>query len=506
MNKADLKSQIAVKELAKRSLYSTINILQECFPQQLDFIQSSAKRKALCCNRRSGKSFTLALYMIDQALKTPRGKFLYIGLTNESAKGAMWTDIFETVIIKYKLQSIVNFKETALEIKFNNGAVIFLRGMDATPKQMNRVRGQKYTLVAIDEAQDFTQNLDQIINGVLDMTLAQNKESVLCICGTPGSQLGEHYWWRINKIPTTETEWTKFNWSWEDNISKEKNGDRVCDNIKLSVDRRLAQNALWAQTPQYRREVLGEWVLDEDVLVYRFNENLNCFSADQLSTFFFSKPTYQLSLDLGYYDATAFVVSAYNKHYDPNLYVLRSHKKSGMTITDVANEIKRLDKEYHFAYIIVDAANSQAVEEMKQVHNLPLIAAEKLGKEAHIALMNSDFITNNIRIEVSRNPELCKELKELLWDQKALLRDGKHKEDGRKDNHLTDALLYAHHYSRHYWYSPYLQPATSGSDQDLSNKLLSYVMGKKHNVKHLRNSYLDQMFEDGTWPSMGEDK
>jgi phage terminase large subunit len=197
VNKQQLRAKIARQQLSRQAAFANMNILATCFQQQRDFINSPSKRKALCCNRRSGKSFSIALYMIDQAIKTPRGKFLYIGLTNESAKGAMWTDIFETIILKYKINSLVTFKETALEIKFQNGATIFLRGMDATPKQMNRVRGQKYTLIAIDEAQNFTQDLNQLINSVLDMTLAQNSESVLCICGTPGSQLGEHYWWKI---------------------------------------------------------------------------------------------------------------------------------------------------------------------------------------------------------------------------------------------------------------------------------------------------------------------
>ena len=39
----------------------------------------------------------------------------------------------------------------------------------------------------------------------------------------------------------------------------------------------------------------------------------------------------------------------------------------------------------------------------------------------------------------------------MIWDPKALLK-GKHKEQATKDNHLTDALLYSHHGSRHWWY------------------------------------------------------
>ena len=48
---------------------------------------------------------------------------------------------------------------------------------------------------------------------------------------------------------------------------------------------------------------------------------------------------------------------------------------------------------------------------------------------------------------------LIDELSTLIWDQRALLL-GRHKEDATKQNHLTDALLYAHHGSRHYWYKP----------------------------------------------------
>jgi len=65
--------------------------------------------------------------------------------------------------------------------------------------------------------------------------------------------------------------------------------------------------------------------------------------------------------------------------------------------------------------------------------------------------MNSDFITKNLFIIREQNLSLINELNTLIWNQKELLK-GKHKEDGTKENHLTDALLYGFMASRHYWF------------------------------------------------------
>ena len=445
MNPVLLK-KIALKELAHRESVKKIDVLQECFTQQLNFIKHPAKRKLLCLTRRSGKSTAVAIYLIHEALQNQGCKLIYINTTKGEAKNVMWHSIFETIFIRLNIKAeLIDSKN---EIRFDNGSIIYLSGVDATPKEMNKLRGKKYQLAVIDECQSYTQDLKQLINQVLAPTLADN-DATICLIGTPGNQLGDHYWWQLCKSDSNEKGWEHFKWTWKDN-------PHVKENMQKHVEQLLKDNPLIKNAPWFRQEYLGEWVPESDARVYK-SSSFNYI--DQLPPDFSKSATYLLSIDLGYHDATAFVIAAYNKKYNDKLYIIESNKQSKLTISAVASIIKEYRKKYSFRSIYVDAANLQAVEEMRQVHNLPLLAAEKQGKEAHIAMLNSDFITENVFI-LNSNAELITELNQLIWDIKALAK-GKHIEDATKENHLTDALLYAHHGSRHYWYkAPQLQMPT----------------------------------------------
>lgn len=436
MNEA-LMAKIAEKELKKRAV-PPVNVLQECFPEQLAFIKDSSKRKKLCLTRRSGKSTTVGLYLINDALNNPRSSYVYAGLTKESAKKTMWTAIFETVILKYKIPA----KLVGLQIKFSNGSIIYLTGTDATYKDKEKLRGQKYRIAVIDECQSFTQDLEELVESVILPTLA-DFNGTLCMIGTPGNEMGLHYWWQINDPENPSSKlWKDFHWTWRENPF-------IKDNVQKQLDEMIAKNPLVVNSTSFKQEWLGEWVIEGSARVYK-SSKINYI--DSLPFGLLNQHTiYILSIDLGYVDATAFVVSCYNQNFDNNLYVLESNKIAELTISAVAKKIKEYRERYTFRTMIVDAANKQAVEEMRLIHALPLWAAEKQGKEAHIALLNSDFQTANVKILRPTNEELIKELETLIWNQRALLQ-GKHLEDSRKDNHLTDALLYGHHESRHFWF------------------------------------------------------
>lgn len=440
-----LAAKLMQKELKKRSA-PPINVLVECFSQQLAFIKDPSKRKKLCLTRRSGKSTTVGLYMVNEALSNPRSKYVYVGLTKETAKQTMWMDIFENVILKYNVPAQL----IGLQIKFANGSIIQLTGADATYKEKNKLRGQKYRIAVVDECQSFTQDLREMVESVILPTLA-DQDGTLCMIGTPGNEMGLHYWWQLNDPKNQPKDWKDFHWTWQDNPF-------VKEAVEKQLKERLEKDPLLVNTTSFRQEWLGEWVIEDSARVYKSDKNINYIN--QVPYGLLNKGVvYILSIDLGYVDATAFVVSAYNQSFDNRMYVLESNKYSELHISGVAEKIKEYQKRFAFRTMVVDAANKQAVEEMRLIHGLPLWAAEKAGKEGHIALLNSDFQTARVLIVKDTNQELIKELENLIWNQRALLL-GKHREDSRKENHLTDALLYGHHNSRHYWFEakPIINP------------------------------------------------
>jgi len=261
-----LREKLAKAEFDKRKNIIPPNVLQECLPYQLNFITDPNKRKAVCGTRRSAKSFMFALYLINQAITVPKSKCIYMGLTNESCKAIMWTDIVEVIFDKYNIKAECDSK---YEIKFPNGSVIFLRGLDATPHQMSRLRGNKFDIAVIDEIQDFNQDVSEIIDGVLKMSLAQT-QATLCLGGTPSNKRGINYWWLVNKPETTLTQWKIFKFDWRNNTSIEpKSGLTVSTAIQLDIDKDIENNPLVVNETRFRQEVCGEWVIDSDKRVYK---------------------------------------------------------------------------------------------------------------------------------------------------------------------------------------------------------------------------------------------
>lgn len=469
----------AEQELDKRSQYESVDVLQECLPYQLAFIKDPNKRKVVCSTRRSGKSFCLALYLISEALKTPKGKFIYLALTNESAKRTMWSDIFESIILKYELNVDLNSR---LEIVFPNGAIIYLAGLDATPKQMTKLRGQKYSLAVIDECQDFSQDLSQIIKSVLKMALAQTA-ATLCLAGTPGNAQGTHYWWLVNKPETQETEWSKFFFDWRNNTKVDPISlRRICDVIQEQCDNDIARNPLIVNTPEWKQEIDGQWDISTSARIYRFEpiaNGLPCNISYSLpSQQFLETASYGLGLDLGFNpDPNAFTITAYNLRFDNRYHVIKSYEQGNITTQEIAANIQRLDQQYHFTYMVADggAQGAQIVYDLQTTYGIPIVAADKYGKLAHQNMMNSDFITQQIVIYQPDNIELIKQLQNVIWDRKGLL-DGKFIEDSKFPNHLTDSLLYNHHHSRHNWYKAPKPPPQLPTNQSMYNDTVKQLI------------------------------
>jgi hypothetical protein len=423
--------------------YAGFKVGSSRFEETYDLEVDSESHLYLTANgfitHNSGKTSSAALYLLQEGLKYPGSKLIYIGLTNSTAKTVIWKDILEPIFIKHKIK--YEFLETKLEIRFNK-SVIFLAGCDATPKQMNKLRGNKYRLCIVDEAQSWQQDLRALTTSVLAMTLAETN-STLCIMGTCGNQMGNHYWYQINKPESKEKEWKKFSWSW-------KNNPHVRDKIQKEIDQMIENNPLIVQTSSFRQEVLNEWVVEVDARVYKSTDQ-NYISSLPLDLL--KNTTYILSCDFGFEDATAFVVSCYNRSFNNKMYVLESSKYQHLTITDAVAKIREYQKRYDFRMIVGDSAAKQCVEEIRQVHGIYIEPADKMGKFAHITMLNSDFITKNVLILEQTNKELIKELDELIWDPRAL-QEGRHKEKDSLPNHITDSLLYGFFASRHYWYEP----------------------------------------------------
>ncbi len=425
-----MKETNILRELIRRKQRAP-NLLDTNFEKQNAFIEDSARLKAGFCTRRAGKSYGAGLYLFQEALANPGVSCLYIALTRDSAKKIMVKDVLNPINRKYKIGARLN--KTELTYSLPNGSIIYLLGADADEDEKEKLLGQKYKLVVIDESASYTIDLRDMVYRILKPAMADLRGTIALI-GTPGNMTRGLF---FDVTTGKEPGWSVHKWSALDN-------PYVREQIKQEMHELTVQNPAIVETPLWKQMYLGEWFIDDSRLVYKYREDRNrCEALPEpkgRSTW-----NYVLGVDLGYEDATGFSLCAYNE-FDPALYVASTAKKVQMDITDVANKIKEIQAKYRINKFIVDGANKQAVEEIKRRHGIPLESAEKTGKADFIEIMNSEMIQGKIKVVSSEDEGgLIDEWQTLVWDEKAE-KAGKKIENAACPNHLSDATLYAWRY------------------------------------------------------------
>ena len=433
----------ALEELLREKLTeSSINVLDSNFMLQTNFINDDAKLKALFCTRRSAKSYTAGLYLVQTCLDFPGVNCLFIGLTRESARGILWKDILKIIDDKHNLD--IEFNESRLTATFPNGSVIWLAGCDTDEDEMNKLLGKKYKLITLDEASMFTIDLNRLIYGVLKPAVADQRGTI-CLLGT-SSNITRSLFKDITE--DKEPGWKLFKWTAYDNPYVAKQwAEEIAD-----IDR---DRPLFKKTTLYRQWYLNEWCVDDTKLVYRFQSPTNVYKS--LPHFQQGDWSFVLGVDLGYNDDTAISVVAFHE-FDKCLYIIETFKQPNMDITDVANKIKFFQKQYPAYKVVIDGSNKMAVEEMRKRHDLGLVAADKTGKSDFIEIMNAEFIQANIKLNEATTKELQEEYNTLVWitegDKVKLPR----KEHPACANHIADATLYAWRYTYPFLAKPVPKP------------------------------------------------
>lgn len=417
--------RLLAMELAKRTHKYTPQFKDPLYTLQNDFLTNPSKLKAFFATRRTGKSYTLGKALLQTAYENPGCTCVYIALTRDSAKRIMYKDVLKPLNKQLRLGA--KFNETTLTVLLPNGSMIYLMGVDSSEDEKDKLLGQKYKLAVIDEAASFSIDLRELVYGTLKPAMADLGGTII-LAGTPGNitkslfydvTTGAEPGWHVVKATTFDNPYMAQKWQQE------------IDELKLN-------QPYITETPMFRQMYLGEWVIDEDALVYKFNEDRNWYT--ELPNHIKGDWQYMLGVDLGFNDDSAFVVVAYHEH-DKNLYVPYTFSSSGMDFTDVANKIKEIKGRFGIHKVIVDGANKQGIEEMQKRHSLPLTIAEKHDKDTFISLMNAEFIKGTIRLSRNAAHDLANEYKGLIWKTRP---DGlKRIEHPNCPNHLTDAALYA---------------------------------------------------------------
>jgi hypothetical protein len=251
-----------------------------------------------------------------------------------------------------------------------------------------------------------------------------------------------------------ETGWSLHTWTAHDNPHVALQWQEELDDIR-------EKRPLYMETPQYKQWYLNKWVVDEEKLVYRFYEDRNVCRELPLTSKNPAKMndgwTYVLGVDIGWEDENAFVLTAYHIH-DPTLYIIKTYAKAKLTFDEVVVKIQEFMAHPLYAphKVIIDGANKQGVESMRQRSSIPFEYADKNGKVDFIEMLNSDLVQGKIKLLLGTdngNAALRDEMMSLVWMTEGDKIKLPKKEHPALPNHRTDAFLYAWRMGFHFQFA-----------------------------------------------------
>lgn len=364
-----MKAALILKRAQKQIQDDPLSIRDGTFPEQDRFVCDSSQRLAALCTRRAGKTNALALRFIRAMKRYPGATCRYIALTRDSAKEIMWPVLHE-VNDRFKLGA--TFYEGNLSMELPNGGRLRLFGADMK-NFIRRLKGVKSPAIAIDEAQDFGPHIEELIDDVLEPSLADYKDSWLALTGTPGP-IPRGIFYEITEHGFAD--YSVHKWSLYQNP--------YMPNPKGFVEK-LKKNKGWDDRhPTLLREYGGQWVLDLESLLVRYKPETNHY--DHLPP---GQYQYIMGIDLGFRDADAIAIIAWSES-SKTCYLVEEVIMQKQGLTELVTQIETQRKKYEVAKLMIDEGGlgKKLAEEMRRRHHIPVQPADKARKMEACAFMN----------------------------------------------------------------------------------------------------------------------
>ena len=390
------------------------------FKQQLPFGLDQSRYQTAVTPRRAGKTFAIAAKLLDVAQKKAGCVALYITLSRINAKRIVWETLKE-MNRAHSLGGVVG--EQDLCITMPNGSRVYLSG--ASDKgEVEKFRGLALGIVILDEAQSFPAYIEQLVDEVLAPAL-MDYAGALCLVGTPGPvPIGYFH----DKV--TSSHWAHFGWSVFDNIHLARKSGRTTQSL---LEDELARRGVAVDDPVIRREWFGEWALDTNSLVFRFDPEKNARPA-------LAHQHHVIGVDLGFDDADAIAVLGWSDDA-PAVDLVYEWVGAKQTITTLMGQVKDAHEKYKPLAVVADTGGlgKKIAEEIQARTGIPIEAADKARKLEHIEMLNDALRTG--RMFAPADSRMAQDALLVEWDRS---NPEKPKIGERFHSDILDAVLYAY--------------------------------------------------------------
>lgn len=405
----------------RKGTAEAIESLKEIFPDQYAFIQDPSRTLDAQCSRRAGKTSGLAMRYFKTMEAHPGTQCVYLALTLDSAKEIMWPVLME---LNQKHQLGCVFHESHLQMTHPNKATLKLYGADMK-NFIKRLKGRKFPGVAIDEAQDFGDHLQSLVEDVLEPATLDYK-GWLAVTGTPGP-VPQGYFFDITQ--NHKHGFSHHAWTMLQNPFIPDPGGQI---------KELMAKRQWDETnPTLRREYRNEWVLDVHSLWVRYDEKLCHYaSLPDLKGWI-----YVLGIDIGFKDADALAVIAWHPS-SRVVYLVEEVITAKQGLTELVEQVQELQAKYPFSKMVIDEGGlgKKLAEEMRRRHHIPVQPADKQRKQENVEFLNDAMRMGEFKAKKTSRFALDSYLVQIDWAKstpsKIIIKKHPHSD-------IIDAVLYS---------------------------------------------------------------
>ena len=424
------------KFMSKDVDFYQYRLQKRLFKEQKDvFNDFLSKKIAVMCSRRAGKTEDNSDIIVRTA-SIPNSPILYINLTFENAIRQM----FDRVIAEAERVelTITKSSKSAGFIYFANGSSVLFKG-NKDRSEADKMQGDKYRLVIIDEAQSQV-NMNYLVDTIIRPMLADYTDSQLILTGTPPRRKGTYF-----EAVFNNPEWTTYSWDMFKNpyiADPQLMIQDICNEKGLTID-----------SPLIQREFFGKIAYDTEAQVFK---GYKVYSGVVVSNFV---PTHIYEgVDFGYADYNGIVTMAANVE-NRQAYIIYERKFNKATVSDIINAVREgfengkrflLERnpntDLNNCQIFTDTNEKSITYELSQTYGLPAYCAYKYDKALAIEQLAEECRTG--RVMNIEGGEIVNEFEQTLYKRDDLDNITSELDDGYHPD-ITMALLYA---SRQYFY------------------------------------------------------
>lgn len=418
------------KLLSKDIDFYQFRLQKRLFREQKDvFNDFISRKKGSMCSRRAGKTEENVDEMLKIVVK-PNSPVLYINLTFENAI----KQTFDKVLEEADRCEIAITKKSKSDgyILFSNGSSITFKG-NKDRSEADKLQGNKYRLVIIDEAQSQC-NMNYLIDTIVNPMLMDFEDSVLYMTGTPPRKKGTYFESAFNNPA-----WTFYHWAMAQNP--------YIKNFDAEIQRICLEKGVDRNSPFIRREYYGEIAYDTEAQVFK---DYKTYSGNAPLDFI---PTHiYIGVDFGYADYNGVVCLAANVD-QRRAYVTFERKFNHATITEIIDTVKEgfesgkrllLERnpsaDLSNCAIFTDNNEKSITYELSQTYGLPAYCAYKYNKAMAIEQL-ADYCRSG-RIVIPENGAIADEYEQTLYKRDDLDNITSEIDDSYHPD-ITMALLYA---------------------------------------------------------------